>query len=341
MTGWPELVCPACGAPLEEGRAELRCPACPRGYPVVAGIPDLRLRPDAYLTLEEDRAKARALAALPEEDFAGLLRAYWARTPEVPASLARRYQAAALDGRRRAEALLDALGLDVAGRRVLDVGTGTGGLLEAAARRGGIPAGVDIALRWLVVARRRLDEAGVQALLVAADGAALPFPPGAFELVTCIETLEHSSNPAGLLGSSVAAARRGGRVVVVAANRLSLAPDPVVRLLGVGWMPRRLAEAYVAHRRRTRYRHYRPPTAWRLRRLADGLPARVAAGPLPPPAPGAGAARLALQRAYEALRRSPLAGPAAVVAPFLELTVAGAGRALAAGRARPPHGARA
>jgi ubiquinone/menaquinone biosynthesis C-methylase UbiE len=320
VTAVADLICPACAAPLERSHDDLSCGGCERRYPVLWGIPDLRLRSDSYLTLDADRAKAAELAGLDGEDFAGLVRAYWARTPEVPPSLARRYTDTVLDGERRAAETLRALGVELAGRTLLDVGTGTGGMLAAAASRGAVPAGVDIALRWLVIAKRRLRESGIDAVLVAADGAALPFRAGSFDVTTCIETLEHADDQAGMLRSCLASVRPGGRSLVVTANRLSLAPDPVFRLWGVGYLPRRVATAYVARRRHTRYQHYRPISARAVRgAIGRRSGVSVAAGPVPVPA-GAGPARRLAQAAYDRLRRGRLGAPMALVAPFLEVT---------------------
>lgn len=314
------LVCPACGTPLRSAGDELTCDACPRRYPVLWGIPDLRLRGDQYLTIADDRAKAAELAALDREDFAGLVRAYWERTPEVPDDLARRYTDTVLDGERRAGALLDAFGVNLEGRRLLDVGTGTGGLLVAAAARGATVTGIDVALRWLVIAKRRMHESGVDAMLVAADGASSPFPASSFDVTTCIETLEHTEDQAGLLRSCMASVRPGGRCVVLTANRHSLATDPVVRLWGLGFLPRELATRYVRLRRHTRYQHYRPVSARSVRAAAGGSPAlTVTAGPVPAPA-DAGPVRRIVHSVYDRLRRGPLRAPIAVVAPFLEVT---------------------
>lgn len=317
-SGLPALRCPCCRVPIREVGAEWRCEACGRRYPVIGGIPDLRVAGDRYLTLEEDRAKAARLAAV-AGTFADALRAYWAMTPEVPPVLAERYLARALDGEARAGPHLDRLGTREG--LVLDVGCGTGGLLVAAARRGLQPVGVDLALRWLVLARRSLEEAGVDAPLVAADGALLPFPPGSFDAVVCIETLEHAEDQRGLLNGCLRAVRDGGRRYVVTANRLSIAPEPVSGLVGVGLVPRRLAAGYVRRRRGTRYQFFRAVSPSELRAWC-GPDARVRVGPavLPAAPATASTARCLAQRVYEKLRvtgacRSALGW----VAPYLEV----------------------
>ncbi len=315
-----ELVCPLCRTPLDDGDDRYRCRRCPRTYPIVAGIPDLRVRPDRYLTLEEDRAKARALAEHADLGFADLTRRYWEMTPEVPTELADRYVAAALDGERRGGAFLDETGVDVAEASLLEVGCGTGGLLAAAARRGARAVGIDLALRWLVVARRRLTEAGLDVPLVAADGAMPPFRPGTFDVTVSVETLEHTDDQRGLLHWCLASVRPGGTCRVVVANRFSLAPETTVRLWGVGFLPRAWAPAYVRWRRSTRYQFVRPVSVTELRAmLGPRSPAVIGPAPLPPPHPEAGRAELAVRELYRRMARSPMAPLLTRVAPFLEV----------------------
>lgn len=319
----PELVCPVCRQALQAGAGELGCPSCDRVYPIVAGIADLRLQPDRYLDLEADRAKARHLDAVPGT-YEDLVRAYWAQTPEVPRALADRYTRAAVEGEARAGVHLGRIS-PVDGRQLLDVGCGTGGLVVAAARRGAQAVGVDIALRWLVVARRRAIDAGVPTTFVAADGGLLPFRAGAFQVVTCIETVEHTSSARDLVQGVLRATTPEGCAYIVTANRFSVAPEPTVGLFGVGYLPRRVAPHYVRWRRQTRYQFFRASTPSGLRALA-GLRSDVTVGPavLPPVSGGGQPGPLRHAFGWLSAHRWWRAG-LAPIAPYIEL-VAGNGR---------------
>ena len=309
----PTLVCPRCRIALDD----MRCGGCRTTYPIVAGIPDLRLTGDAYLTIDEDRRKAERLAAIPgsAED---LMRAYWAMTPEVPADLAEKYVRHTVDGPRRAQPHLAEIGRTSG--RLLDVGCGTGGLLVAAGGRGLSPTGVDIALRWLVVARRFLVEADCEAQLFAADGALLPFAAGSFEVVCGIEVLEHAEDQRGVLHAALDAVRPGGVGYLVTANRHSIAPDPTVGLWGLGYLPRSVAVRYVARRRQTRYGFMRPLTSGQIRAML-GPDSGTSIAPAPLPGAAAGGMRGVATHMYDRCRHTGV-GKVALnrLGPFLQVT---------------------
>jgi ubiquinone/menaquinone biosynthesis C-methylase UbiE len=271
--------------------------------------------------LEDDREKALRLAALSDLDLPALLAAYWKMTPDVPQNLAKQYIASALRGVERGHRLLDSL--ENGGQRtsLLDVGCGTGGLIEAALQRGLQATGVDIALRWLIIARRRLHEAGLTATLVAADGGLLPFPTHHFEFATCVETLEHAEDPRGVFHGTLRCVRPGGVTCTITANRYGLAPEPTVRLWAVGALPRRYAAGYVRLRRGTSYQNFRALSRAEIRAIAGPRSEiSITAAALPPPAPHSSKLVLALHSLYGWARtRKALQGLLVRIAPYLEV----------------------
>ena len=311
------LCCPRCRSFLDQVEEGFICPTCRHEYPVIAGIPDLRLAPGPYLSLEEDRRKARTLIEL-DLGFADTIDAYWRMTPEVPAHLARAYTKAMIEGPERADPFLDELA-PLNGHDLLDIGCGTGGLLIGATRRGARVTGIDIALRWLAIAGLRLKEEGAGGTLIAADGSLPPFRHQSFTRVSAVETLEHASDQAGLLNAAMALTAGEGRTYVLAANRLSLLPNPTFGLWGLGLLPRRLAIWYVAVRRHTRYQFYRPVSVMSLQAmLGPHSTATIAAGALP------GGSVTGLEgfsrRLYASLRDTPPFGSILRhVGPFLEI----------------------
>jgi 2-polyprenyl-6-hydroxyphenyl methylase/3-demethylubiquinone-9 3-methyltransferase len=108
----------------------------------------------------------------------------------------------------------------LAGKKVLDVGCGGGILAEAMATRGAQVTGIDLGEKPLGVAKLHTLESGVAVdyRLVSAEALAREMP-ASFDLVTCMEMLEHVPDPASSLAACAALARPGGQVVVSTINR--------------------------------------------------------------------------------------------------------------------------
>ena len=106
------------------------------------------------------------------------------------------------------------------GKRVLDVGCGGGILAEAMARRGANVTGIDLSEKPLKVAQLHRFESGIPVdyRLVAAEDLARE-QPGTFDVVTCMEMLEHVPDPARTVAACAALARPGGQVFFSTINR--------------------------------------------------------------------------------------------------------------------------
>ncbi len=246
------LICPRCKADVRLESTAYVCEACAATYPIIAGIPDFRVYPDPYIDLESDRAKGQRLAddaARMGLDFAGLVRRYYAITPEVTPDQAERFTAHHLAGLRRGDGIiarLDAYGLLV-GETTLDLGCGTGGFLAALAQRGHAVVGVDIAFRWLIVAQARLHELGLEnrVTLVCACADHLPFKDESFALVTAENLLEHAANAAAVIDEAARVLSIGGGFMGRTVNRFAPGPEPHVNLWGIGLLPRRMQRRVV------------------------------------------------------------------------------------------------
>jgi 2-polyprenyl-6-hydroxyphenyl methylase/3-demethylubiquinone-9 3-methyltransferase len=100
------------------------------------------------------------------------------------------------------------------GKAVLDVGCGGGILSESMARRGAEVLGIDLSVKPLRVAQLHALEAGVGSLAyreVAAEALAAE-RPGGFDVVTCLEMLEHVPQPASVVQACATLVRPGGWV---------------------------------------------------------------------------------------------------------------------------------
>ena len=80
----------------------------------------------------------------------------------------------------------------LAGRSVLDVGTGTGRAAIALARRGASVTGVDASAEMLAVAQRQAEAAGVRVTFAREDAHRLPFADRSFDVVVCLRVLMHT-----------------------------------------------------------------------------------------------------------------------------------------------------
>ncbi|MFO1246233.1 MAG: bifunctional 2-polyprenyl-6-hydroxyphenol methylase/3-demethylubiquinol 3-O-methyltransferase UbiG [Ramlibacter sp.] len=109
----------------------------------------------------------------------------------------------------------------LAGQRVLDVGCGGGILADAMARKGAEVLGIDLATKALKVAQLHALEAGtrqVQYREISAEALAAE-APASFDVVTCMEMLEHVPDPASVVKACATLVKPGGRVFFSTINR--------------------------------------------------------------------------------------------------------------------------
>jgi len=112
----------------------------------------------------------------------------------------------------------DRVGLS--GKQVLDVGCGGGILAESMATLGATVTGIDMGEAPLAVAKLHLKESGVSVAYrrVTAEELASEMP-GAFDVVTCMEMLEHVPDPASTIAACARLVKPGGHVFLSTINR--------------------------------------------------------------------------------------------------------------------------
>ncbi len=108
----------------------------------------------------------------------------------------------------------------ISGKKILDVGCGGGLLAEAMAEAGGDVTAIDASMEGLAVARSHLAESGltIDYRLTSAEAFA-KWLPGEFEVVTCMELIEHVPQPASLVKACSELVRPGGHLFFATVNR--------------------------------------------------------------------------------------------------------------------------
>ncbi len=108
----------------------------------------------------------------------------------------------------------------LAGKRVLDVGCGGGILAEAIAKKGANVKGIDLSEKALKVAELHSLESGVQVNyeLIAAEALAAR-EADQYDVVTCMEMLEHVPDPSAIVQACATLVKPGGRLFFSTLNR--------------------------------------------------------------------------------------------------------------------------
>ena len=108
----------------------------------------------------------------------------------------------------------------LAGAKVVDVGCGGGLLSESLAARGADVLGIDASEEALAAARAHLEASGLDVEYRATTAEALAETrPGRFDVVTCMELIEHVPDGAALVAACARLARPGGTVVFSTISR--------------------------------------------------------------------------------------------------------------------------
>lgn len=109
----------------------------------------------------------------------------------------------------------------VQGKRIVDIGCGGGILADAMARKGAEVLGIDLATKALKVAQLHALEAqtaGVTYREISAEALAAE-QPGSFDVVTCMEMLEHVPDPSSVVRACAQLVKPGGHVFFSTINR--------------------------------------------------------------------------------------------------------------------------
>ena len=256
-----QFVCPLCRGELAVSEDSYGCKTCYKKYLLHDGIPDFRVFPDPYLNFQEDYERTEiVLAGLEKYELEKLLEYYWSFSDITPEDLRPKFIRSVMLGEERAKRTLETFDdgtfkRKITAKKVLEIGSGTGNFLAVATGRYEQVVGVDIAMRWLHVSRRRFMDKGLPVPpLVCCCAENLPFADNSFELLVMTSTLEFVKDQAKVLSECARTLTAEGALFVNSVNRYSLATDPYAYLWGVGFLPRSWQSEYVRRRRGATYK---------------------------------------------------------------------------------------
>lgn len=108
----------------------------------------------------------------------------------------------------------------LSGKSIVDIGCGGGILAESMAKKGGHVTGIDLSEKALKVADLHSLESGVQVRyeMIAAEELAVR-EPASYDIVTCMEMLEHVPDPSAVVRACATLVKPGGQVFFSTLNR--------------------------------------------------------------------------------------------------------------------------
>lgn len=188
-----------------------------------------------------DKANPTSITIRPEEAefFSGLAREWW--NPKGPMASLHQVNPVRLAFLRDAIDLhwpgARAAARPLAGKAALDIGCGAGLLCEPLARLGAEVTGVDASAENVAAAAAHAEGMGLDIRYMAGEVAGLDI--GTFDLVTCVEVVEHVADKRAFLGDVAARLAPGGLLVMSTPNRTAASRLLLVGAAeAVGYVPR-------------------------------------------------------------------------------------------------------
>ncbi|MEX2706495.1 MAG: class I SAM-dependent methyltransferase [Candidatus Freyrarchaeum guaymaensis] len=173
-------------------------------------------------------------------------------TPVVPGSykLYELYLKYTFMGIERGQWLLDTLKKfkQLKGKRVLDIGSGSGGISIAFVKNNVETVNFDTERKYTIVAQRWAEENGVKLNQMLASGEETPFKNESFDVVICSDVIEHLEKPEKLVREISRILKRNGLLYITCPNKMSprlIWEDNHYFLPFIVLLPRKLADVYV------------------------------------------------------------------------------------------------
>ena len=147
--------------------------------------------------------------------------------------------------------LIERYGGPLAGRRILDLGSGMGGTSVALALAGAAPLAFEYNRAYCDIIALRAGRYDLALPVINGAGERLPFADASFDLVIAWDVVEHVQDPELLLAEMARVLRPDGRALLTVINRFAFR-DPHYHMPLLNWLPRPLAEALIERRGRSK-----------------------------------------------------------------------------------------
>ncbi len=131
------------------------------------------------------------------------------------------------------------------GQNILDLGAGMGGFAVAAALGGAQVQVSEYNLPYCHIIQLRAERYGLDVPVLNGAGEHLPYADATFDLVVCWDVIEHVQIPAAMLAEIHRVLKPSGMLFLTVINRRAWV-DPHFHIRGLNWIPRRIAEWYIA-----------------------------------------------------------------------------------------------
>jgi ubiquinone/menaquinone biosynthesis C-methylase UbiE len=133
----------------------------------------------------------------------------------------------------------------LAGKKIVDLGSGRGGFLIAAAKQGLNVVGLEVNPAYITETFARAKSEGVQVRVEEGVAEKLPFPDDSFDFANVSEVIEHVQDPDMMLKELHRVLVRGGMAYLSVPNRFGM-KDQHFHLYFVNWLPRAWSDGFIS-----------------------------------------------------------------------------------------------
>lgn len=240
------VLCPRCSHLLSPGPSSWVCSDCREVYRATLGIPDLRGTNEQ----QQDEGLGDAYSGATFDQLLAMHSTHFSTNdPKLIAQYVAYRKTGAARGKKFWDMVMDRTGA-VQRDTALIVGCGSGSMMLWAARAFGHVVGIDPSLPELILAKKAAEEAGLKVTLIQGYAQSIPFAAGTFDLTVGENVLEHVHDVDTMIKECGRTLKRDGWFAADSANRYNLLlPEPHVKLMWVGFIPRKWQARYCFWRR--------------------------------------------------------------------------------------------